>query len=37
MKKPMLKETILSLGVMLMLLVCAITVRYSIYLPQYLH
>lgn len=37
MKKTMLKETVRSLGVMLLLLVCAITVRYAIYLPQYLH
>lgn len=33
----MFKETVRSLGVMLLLLVCAITVRYAIFLPQHLH
>lgn len=37
MKKPMFRETVRSLGVMLLLFVCAMTVRYAIYLPQYLH
>lgn len=37
MKKPMFRETVRSLGIMLLLLVCAITVRYATFLPQYLH
>ena len=37
MKKPVFQETVRSLGVMLLLLVCAMTIRYAIYLPQYLH
>lgn len=37
MKKTMIKKTVLSLGVMLLLLVCAMAVRYVIYLPHFLH
>ena len=37
MKNAMFKETVLSLGVMLLVLVCAMVVRYAIYLPQVLH
>lgn len=36
-KKPIIMETLVSLGTMLVVLLGAFTLRYAIYLPQYLH
>ena len=35
--KPINMETLVSLGAMLVVLLGAFTLRYAIYLPQYLH
>ena len=35
--KPINMETLVSLGTMLVVLLGAFTLRYAIYLPQYLH
>ena len=36
-KKPIIMETLVYLGTMLVVLLGAFTLRYAIYLPQYLH
>ena len=35
--KPTIKETLVSLSTMLVVLLGAFTLRYALYLPQYLH